>query len=173
MEFVLAFIHECLSWSEWLDVKSDFFLGLIIFHQDHTTENYQSICWSLFVKLQLFSRGGDGGLYGTHGGLGLDVSSLSVLRVQECDGIVYRFLWWDNKGYHRCTISDKKKHGVSQYTKHLFTNQFNRFFLIDPKSHLPFALFKSFHDSLDFPHFNVLVFDVGVKLLTVHILICF
>ena len=66
-----------------------------------------------------------------------------------------------------------KKHGVSQYIKHLFTNQFYRFFLIDPKSHLPFALFKSFHDSLDFPHFNVLVFDVGVKLLTVHILICF
>ena len=108
MEFVLALVHECLCWSERLDVKSNFLLGLIIFHQDHTTENNESIRWSLFVKLQLFSRGGDGGLYRTHGGLGLDVSSLSMLRVQECDSIVYRFLWWDNKGYHGCTISDKK-----------------------------------------------------------------
>ena len=55
VEFVLASVQERLAWSEWLDVKSNLLLRFVIFHQDNTAEDDQSVFWGLSPDLQLFS----------------------------------------------------------------------------------------------------------------------
>jgi len=81
MELILAFIQERCCWSEWLDIESNLLFCFVIFHQDLSAENNQTICWGCFPKLQLFSGRGDSALDRGHGLLGFDLSCLSELFV--------------------------------------------------------------------------------------------